>query len=64
MKNHYPGLLPKAHQWADIAFLNISFFVAYWFRFKNENVFFEHQYINLLLVGNLAWIFIISCGVL
>jgi exopolysaccharide biosynthesis polyprenyl glycosylphosphotransferase len=57
MKNHYSGLLPKAHLWTDVLLLNLSFFLAYIFRFRDLTVFFENQYINLLLMANLVWIF-------
>ncbi|WP_221391314.1 sugar transferase [Dyadobacter sp. NIV53] len=59
MKNHYQGLLPKAHLWADVGLLNFSFFAAYLFRFEHWSGIFQHPYINLLLVANLVWIFII-----
>jgi exopolysaccharide biosynthesis polyprenyl glycosylphosphotransferase len=56
MKNHYSGLLPKAHLWVDIGFLNLSFISAYLFRFDGFSELFKNQYINLLLVANLVWI--------
>ncbi|CAG5072012.1 UDP-glucose:undecaprenyl-phosphate glucose-1-phosphate transferase [Dyadobacter sp. CECT 9623] len=56
MKNHYPGLLPKAHLWADVALLNLSFFSAYLFRFDGFSEIFRNQYVNLLLFANLFWI--------
>ncbi|QRQ99450.1 sugar transferase [Dyadobacter sandarakinus] len=59
MKNHYPGLLPKAHLWTDVIVLNLSFFTAYIFRFDSFSGLLENQYINLLLVANLVWIFTI-----
>ncbi|ACT91318.1 sugar transferase [Dyadobacter fermentans] len=59
MKNHYPGLLPKVHLWLDVALLNLCFFVAYLLRFDNVDGFLENEYINLLLVANLVWIFTI-----
>lgn len=59
MKNHYPGLLPKAHLWTDVVVLNFCFFAAYLFRFDNLSGLLQNQYINLLLVANLVWIFTI-----
>jgi exopolysaccharide biosynthesis polyprenyl glycosylphosphotransferase len=60
MKNDYPGLLPKAHLWTDVGLLNLAFFFAYVFRFEDGIVaLFENQYVNLLLVANLVWIFTI-----
>lgn len=59
MKSHYPGLLPKVHLWLDVALLNLSFFVAYLLRFDNVVGILENEYINLLLVANLVWIFTI-----
>lgn len=59
MKNHYTGILPKAHLWADVGLLNFCFFVAYLFRFDGWYGIFEHPYINLLLVANLVWVFVI-----
>lgn len=60
MKNHYPGLLPKVHLWADVALLNLSFFFAYILRFDDSiSTLFESQYVNLLLVVNLVWVFTI-----
>ena len=60
MKNHYSGLLPKAHLWTDVALLNLSFFFAYIFRFERGiATLFESQYVNLLLVANLVWVFTI-----
>lgn len=56
MKNHYPGLLPKAHLWTDVFLLNLSFVFAYLFRFDGFSELFKNQYINLLLVANLIWI--------
>jgi hypothetical protein len=47
MKNHYPGLLPKAHLWTDVILLNLSFFLAYIFRFRDLNSFLRkpvHQF--------------------
>lgn len=57
MKIHYFGLLPNALRWVDVAILNISFLVAYFFRFDELNTFSEKDYINLMLVTNLVWIF-------
>ena len=59
MKNRYPGLLPKAHLWTDLVLLNAAFLFAYSFRFGNLQNLFQNQYINLLLVANLLWIFTI-----
>ena len=59
MKNHYSGLLPKAHLWTDVAFLNLAFFLAYSFRFEDATEFHEKEYLNLLLVANLVWVFTI-----
>ncbi|MCE7071036.1 sugar transferase [Dyadobacter sp. CY327] len=59
MKNHYPGLLPKAHLWADVVLLNLSFFLSYFLRFSDMSVFYKNQYVNLLLVANLVWVFTI-----
>ena len=59
MKNHYPGLLHKVHLWLDVALLNFSFLVAYLLRFGNVNGFFENEYVNLLLIANLVWVFTI-----
>ncbi|MCE7059699.1 sugar transferase [Dyadobacter sp. CY343] len=59
MKNHYPGVLPKAHLWIDVLLLNVSFFLAYVFRFDEASEIFQNQYVNLLLVANLVWILII-----
>ncbi|NIJ54967.1 sugar transferase [Dyadobacter arcticus] len=59
MKNHYPGVLPKAHLWIDVLLLNISFFSAYVFRFDKAAEIFQNHYVNLLLVANLVWILII-----
>jgi putative colanic acid biosynthesis UDP-glucose lipid carrier transferase len=56
MKNHYPGLLPKAHLWADVVLLNLSFLSAYLFRFNDLPELFKNQYVNLLLFANLVWI--------
>lgn len=43
----------------DVALLNLCFFVAYLLRFDNVDGFLENEYINLLLVANLVWIFTI-----
>lgn len=52
--------MPKAHLWTDVALLNLSFFFAYIFRFDNSvATVFENQYVNLLLMANLVWIFTI-----
>jgi len=59
MKNRYPGLLPKAHLWTDLVLLNAAFLFSYSFRFGNLQNFFQNQYVNMLLVANLLWIFII-----
>ncbi|TKT87645.1 sugar transferase [Dyadobacter frigoris] len=59
MKNRYPGLLPKAHLWTDLVLLNGAFLFAYSIRFGDLSNLFENQYINLLLVSNLLWIFAI-----
>jgi hypothetical protein len=59
MKNYFPGLLTKAHQWTDVVLLNLAFIIAYWFRFGNTDVFLDGQYVNLLLVANLVWVFTI-----
>ena len=59
MKNHYSGLLPKVHLWTDVAFLNLAFFLAYSFRFEDVAEFREKEYLNLLLVANLVWVFTI-----
>ncbi|KAA6441189.1 sugar transferase [Dyadobacter flavalbus] len=59
MKNHYSGILPKVHLWTDVLILNFSFFVAYLFKFDNFTGLITDQYINLLLVANLVWIFTI-----
>ena len=59
MKNRYPGLLPKAHLWTDLVLLNVAFFFAYSVRFGELSNLFGNQYINLLLVANLLWIFTI-----
>lgn len=60
MKNHFSGLLPKAHLWTDVALLNLSFFFAYIVHFEDGiATIFKNQYINLLLVANLVWIFTI-----
>lgn len=60
MKNHYPGILPKAHLWTDVILLNSAFLFAYIFRFEDGiATFFENHYINLLLVANLVWVFTI-----
>jgi exopolysaccharide biosynthesis polyprenyl glycosylphosphotransferase len=57
MKIHYFGLLPNALRWVDVAVLNISFLVAYFFRFDELTIFSERDYLNLMLVTNLVWIF-------
>lgn len=57
MKIHYFGLLPNALRWIDVAILNVSFLVAYFFRFDELDTFSEKDYINLMLVTNLVWIF-------
>lgn len=57
MKSRYSGLLPKAHLWTDIVLLNISFLTAYFVRFDELPSIVGNQYINLLLVANLVWIF-------
>ncbi|HEV7383201.1 MAG TPA: sugar transferase, partial [Dyadobacter sp.] len=59
MKNHLSGLLPKVHLWADVFFFNMSFLLAYLFRFEDAKNFPESHYINLMLVANLVWIFTI-----
>ncbi|WAC13204.1 sugar transferase [Dyadobacter pollutisoli] len=59
MKNHYPGILPKGHLWTDVFHLNLAFFLAYFFRFDDLSAILENQYVNLLLVSNLMWIFTI-----
>lgn len=59
MKNRYPGLLPKAHLWTDLVLLNSAFLFAYLIRFGEMADLFKNQYINLLLVANLLWIFVI-----
>ncbi|TDE09549.1 sugar transferase [Dyadobacter psychrotolerans] len=59
MKHHYSGLLPKIHLWADVFFFNLSFILAYFLRFQQDGNFSESQYINLMLVANLVWIFVI-----
>ncbi|KAA0988879.1 sugar transferase [Dyadobacter aurulentus] len=59
MKNHYPGLLPKAHLWTDVILLNLSFLLAYLLRFEVGSNLLPDNYINLLLVANLVWIFAI-----
>ncbi|WP_031529048.1 sugar transferase [Dyadobacter crusticola] len=56
MKNHYPGVLPKAHLWADVVLLNVSFISAYLLRFDGFSELFKSQYVNLLLFANLLWI--------
>jgi FlaA1/EpsC-like NDP-sugar epimerase len=59
MKNHYPGLLPKAHLWTDVVLLNFSFLIAYLLRFQADSDVLAPNYVNLLLVANLVWIFTI-----
>ncbi|MCF2487351.1 MULTISPECIES: sugar transferase [Dyadobacter] len=59
MKNHYSGLLPKAHLWTDVFLLNLSFIIAYLLRFEISSRVLPHHYVNLLLVANLVWIFTI-----
>jgi len=59
MKNHYSGLLPKVHLWTDVFLLNVSFFLAFILRFGKLDIDDSHQYVNLLLVANLVWIFTI-----
>lgn len=59
MKNHYPGLLPKVHLWLDVILLNLSFLFAYLLRFDNLSELFANEYINLLLIANLVWVFTI-----
>lgn len=59
MKNRYPGLLPKAHLWTDLVLLNGAFLFAYFVRFGDLANLFQNQYVNLLLVANLLWIFTI-----
>jgi len=59
MKNRYPGLLPKAHLWTDLVLLNLAFLFAYSVRFGDLSNLFKNQYINLLLVANLLWVFTI-----
>jgi exopolysaccharide biosynthesis polyprenyl glycosylphosphotransferase len=59
MKNHYSGLLPKAHLWTDVVLLNVSFLIAFLIRFQDVSFFYEGNYVNLLLVANLVWIFTI-----
>ncbi|SKC18868.1 sugar transferase [Dyadobacter psychrophilus] len=59
MKNHYSGLLPKAHLWTDVVLLNLSFLIAYFLRFDANSDILPNNYVNLLLVANLVWIFTI-----
>ncbi|CAG4995301.1 UDP-glucose:undecaprenyl-phosphate glucose-1-phosphate transferase [Dyadobacter sp. CECT 9275] len=59
MKSRYAGLLPKIHLWTDLVLLNLSFLSAYLFRFGHPADIMDNQYINLLLVANLVWIFTI-----
>ncbi|MCF2518419.1 sugar transferase [Dyadobacter sp. CY351] len=59
MKNHYLGFLHKVHLWADVLLLNFSFLLAYVFRFEDISIFIDNQYVNLLLVANLVWVFTI-----
>jgi exopolysaccharide biosynthesis polyprenyl glycosylphosphotransferase len=59
MKNRYPGLLPKAHLWSDLVLLNGAFLFAYFVRFEDLQNLFRNQYLNLLLIANLLWIFAI-----
>lgn len=59
MKNRFPGLLPKAHLWTDLVLLNGAFLLAYFVRFGDLVNLFQNQYVNLLLVANLLWIFTI-----
>ncbi|WP_221394615.1 sugar transferase [Dyadobacter sp. NIV53] len=56
MKNVNAGLLPKIHLWADITLLNISVLIAFHFQPDNWSGIFTDQFINLLLVANLAWV--------
>ncbi|MBE9466658.1 sugar transferase [Dyadobacter subterraneus] len=56
MRNHYSGLLTKIHLWADVFFFNLSFLLAYAFRFDDALNFPESQYMNLMLLANLVWI--------
>jgi exopolysaccharide biosynthesis polyprenyl glycosylphosphotransferase len=59
MKNRYAGLLPKAHLWTDLVLLNLAFLYAYFIRFGDLDDIFKNQYLNLLLIANLLWIFAI-----
>lgn len=60
MKNHYSGLLSKVHLWTDVFLLNVAFFMAYSFRFKDVITVSDSDYVNLLLVTNLVWVFTIK----
>ena len=57
MKIHYFGILFKALQWTDLALLNISFIISSFFRFEDLSEIPDPNYINLLLITNLVWIF-------
>jgi exopolysaccharide biosynthesis polyprenyl glycosylphosphotransferase len=59
MKNRHQSILSKAHLWTDILLLNLSFIFAFELRFGNIPTLFQGHYLNLLLLSNLTWVFVI-----
>lgn len=57
MKNSHQSTLSKAHLWTDILLLNLTFIFAYELRFGNIQTLFQGQYLSLLLLSNLTWVF-------